>query len=101
MTGRTPESKVKHAVDKILKNHNVWYFKPVGYGMGVKGIPDYICCFNGHFIGIECKGEDHLKPTQLQAIQAAKIQKAGGTWMLVTPGTINALENWLTLMEEK
>lgn len=96
---KTPESRVKDAVNQILKNHSVWFFKPVSNGMGVHGIGDYVCCFNGHFVMIECKGRDELKPTALQLVQAGRIQKAGGTWMLVTPSTLNALENWLTYME--
>lgn len=55
MSSMTPEGKVKAKIDAILKKYNVYYFKPRGTGMGRSGIPDYVCCFYGHFIAIEAK----------------------------------------------
>lgn len=51
----TPEGKVKDQVRKFLKAQRVWYYQPVQNGMGVVGIPDFVCCWNGRFLGIETK----------------------------------------------
>lgn len=52
---RTPEGRVKDAVRKFLKEQGVWYYQPVQNGMGVVGIPDFVCCWRGLFIAIETK----------------------------------------------
>lgn len=67
----TPEGKVKAAVKKLLheqgfiqagtipakwpENPSGWYYMPSQNGMGVVGIPDFICCWNGRFLAIETK----------------------------------------------
>lgn len=91
----TPEGKVKAAVDRILKRVGAYYVKPVSNGMGRHGIPDYIVCFQGRFLGIECKGTDAQRPTPLQQIQMGLIHAAGGATYVATPGTLVGLEQWL------
>ena len=44
--------------------------------------PDIICCYRGRFYGIEVKTEDG-EPTRLQEATIRKIQKAGGTALVV------------------
>lgn len=51
----TPEGRVKNAVKKVLKDHNIWFFMPMQNGFGVVGIPDFICCWGGRFLAIETK----------------------------------------------
>lgn len=51
----TPEGKVKEQVRRFLKEQRVWYYQPVQNGMGVVGIPDFVCCWHGRFLGIETK----------------------------------------------
>ena len=88
----TPEGRVKKEVDKILKKYNVWYFKPVSRGMGVHGIPDYVCCAKGRFLVVEAKGEDEQEPTALQKMQMERIKNAGGVAFVATPGNLEKLE---------
>ncbi len=86
----TPEGKVKQQVKAILKARGIWYFMPQNVGMGVSGVPDFICCVPltvsfkaGKFLGIECKAPGKRRnTTALQNIQIAAIQQAGG-WALV------------------
>lgn len=79
----TPEGKVKDKVRAMLKAHKVWYFLPGNNGMGTSGIPDFVCCVSGRFIGIECKAGAGKRPTDLQMMQASRIEVAGGRWFLV------------------
>jgi hypothetical protein len=59
----TPEGKVKDAVRKLLKSAGIWYYQPVQNGMGVVGIPDFICCWRGQFLAIETKAPGKLNTT--------------------------------------
>lgn len=92
----TPEGKVKDAVRRVLKKHGAWYFSPVSNGLGKHGIPDFVCCFEGRFVGIECKARDGMEPTTLQTICHEDIKKANGTVFVVTPGLVDQLDRYLT-----
>lgn len=59
----TPEGRVKAAVRKFLKEKRIWYFQPVNNGMGVSGIPDFICCWRGWFLAIETKAPGKINQT--------------------------------------
>ena len=83
MSYNTPEGKIKKKVVEVLKGHGVWYFFPANNGFGVAGIPDIIVVVRGQFLGIEVKADRTKKPTELQIQCGAKIQKAGGWWMVV------------------
>ena len=96
----TPEAKVKAAVVKILKAHDVYYFFPATGGYGRSGVPDIICCVKGRFVAIECKANGN-KPTELQLRELHKIHKANGITMVIDEhgiDTVKALmevaENW-------
>ena len=80
----TPEGRVKAKVKAYLKALGVWYFCPVSNGMGVHGIPDIICCYNGRFIGIETKAPGRIKNvSELQKAQIEAIRSAGGIAVVV------------------
>jgi hypothetical protein len=78
----TPEAAVKAKVRKILQSHKVYHFMPAANGYGRVGIPDFICCVNGKFLGIECKAGGN-KPTALQKLEIEAIIEAGGTALVV------------------
>lgn len=87
----TPESKVKAAVVKILKKYDVYYFFPATGGYGRSGVPDIICCYQGRFIGIECKANGNV-PTELQLRELNKINHAGGISFVVDELGIEAVD---------
>jgi len=89
----TPEGRVKAAVDRILKRHGAYYVKPVSRGFGRAGVPDYLVCFMGKFLAIECKGSDKL-PTPLQQVQLGLIHKAGGATYVAHPDSVAGLDVW-------
>ena len=90
----TPEKKVKNKVVKLLKEHGVYYFFPATYGMGRSGVPDVVCCFAGHFVGIECKAGKN-KPTPLQLNELAAIREAGGTTFIINEENVGVLAEYL------
>jgi hypothetical protein len=80
----TPEGKVKDAVKKVLKKHGVWYFMPMQNGFGVVGIPDFICCFHGIFLGVETKAlgkREQTTPNQDRVLR--EIKEHGGYTIVV------------------
>ena len=82
----TPEKKVKERVKKILDELGAYYFFPSSAYGGRSGVPDIIACYEGLFIGIECKVGKN-KPTKLQLIELGKIKKAKGLALLFNDTT--------------
>ena len=68
----TPEGRVKATIKKYLATLPFcWWYMPVSNGMGRMGIPDFIVCYRGVFIGIETKApgkEANVTPLQMQNI---------------------------------
>jgi Holliday junction resolvase len=90
----TPEKKVKDAVTKILKEFNAYYFFPATGGFGRSGVPDIVACYNGHFIGIECKAGKNTT-TALQDRELDKIGKAGGYPLIINEENTEAVRRVL------
>ena len=81
---RTPEAAVKDAVKKVLKKHGIWYFMPMQNGFGVVGVPDFICCFHGMFLGVETKApgkREQTTPNQDRVLR--EIVEHGGYTLVV------------------
>jgi Holliday junction resolvase len=93
----TPEAKVKAAVKKLLDEIGIYHFSPVQNGMGRAGIPDIIGCYNGRFLGIECKAGKG-KTTALQDLELEKIRQAKGFAYVVNETNIQDLKELLIWM---
>lgn len=78
----TPESKVKAKVVKLLKERGAYYAMPIGVGYGNAGVPDFLVCYKGVFIGIECKAGKG-QTTALQDKHLEDIRTAGGKSLVV------------------
>ena len=96
----TPESKVKKQVVEILKREGVYYFYPVTGGFGRSGVPDIVCCFNGRFLGIECKAGTN-KPTALQEAEMARIRLAGGKTLVVNETNLNDVKELVAWIKKQ
>jgi Holliday junction resolvase len=90
----TPEKKVKDKVVARLKAEGVYYFFPATHGYGRSGVPDIICCVNGHFLAIECKAGNN-KPTALQEREIKAIRDAGGVAIVVNEASIDLVLIWV------
>jgi hypothetical protein len=100
----TPEGKIKkdfkHAVSNIPK---FWYFSPVSNGMGVMGIPDFVCCYQGRFIGVETKapgrrGQENQGLSALQVRVKNLILAAGGWYFIIDDK--ESLDNFLYSLDK-
>ena len=79
---QTPEAKVKAKIKAILKAHGAYFAMPIGSAFGNSGVPDFLCCVNGEFLGIEAKAGKG-KTTALQAKHLEDIGKAGGRSLVI------------------
>ena len=93
---QTPESKVKTRVKLILgdiqkKGYPVYRVMPMGTGFGSQGVPDFVVCVQGLFIGIECKSGKG-KVTALQQMNLDNIKLAGGLALVINEENLSELE---------
>lgn len=92
----TPEQKVKAAIKKELETRGFWragavepetvrgwFYMPVSNGMGVHGIPDFMCCMDGMLLGIEAKAPKGT-PTANQLQRHKEIRAAGGEVLIIS-----------------
>jgi Holliday junction resolvase len=96
----TPESKVKKQIRKILDTTRTYYAMPIGTGYGSSGVPDFLACHEGHFIGIEAKAGKG-KTTALQEDNMRRIRESGGTTIVVNEDNLNELEELLCKKDER
>lgn len=92
----TPEGRVKSKVRDILKQCGVWFTPVVASGFGRAGVPDYLCCWRGRFLAIECKAGKG-KTTRLQEIELERIAGAGGLTLVIHENNIGDLRSLLGL----
>ncbi len=86
----TPEAKVKAKVKKFLNDVNAYYVMPVTSGFGNSGAPDFLVCYRGKFIGIECKA-GRGKVTALQQDNLNRIADNGGVALVINESNIDSL----------
>jgi hypothetical protein len=87
----TPEGKVKVKVKRILGDMGAYFCMPQTGGYGSSGAPDFLVCYEGEFIGIECKANGN-KPTILQLHHLSLIKKARGRVFVVDETNVDQLE---------
>jgi hypothetical protein len=90
----TPEKKVKRKVMEQLKMIKAYTVTPMTGGFGNSGVPDVLCCYEGRFIGIECKANGG-KPTALQIHNLNMIKNAGGITFLINESNVDDLSNMI------
>lgn len=86
----TPEAKVKKKIKDILKSVGAYYAMPVASGFGNAGVPDFLVCYKGRFIGIEAKANGG-KATALQLKNLDQIIAAGGVALIVDENNVGNL----------
>lgn len=87
----TPEGKVKAKVKKYLTEMGAYYAMPATGGYGLSGTPDFLVCYRGRFVGIECKAGKN-KPTALQLAALDRITGAGGLALVIDENNVDDLK---------
>jgi len=80
-----PETRLRKRIVKVLlREYPQAYVRKVhGNAYQNIGIADLLCCFEGHFIALEVKRPKKLA-TPAQLLEGRKVEKAGGTFAIVT-----------------
>lgn len=87
----TPEGKVKQKVKKYLTEMGCYYAMPATGGYGLSGTPDFLVCYRGRFVGIECKAGKNV-PTALQLAALDRITGAGGLALVIDESNVDDLK---------
>lgn len=90
----TKEAAVKRQIRKILDTTRSYYAMPIGTGYGNSGVPDFLICHKGQFIGIEAKAGKGTT-TALQEKHLQDIRNAGGTAFVVNEHNLDQLRELL------
>ena len=90
----TKEAAIKRKIRAILDEFEAYYAMPVSNGMGAHGVPDFLVCCNGRFIGIEAKAGAN-KPTALQQHNIERIFDAGGYDLVINEDNLHVLQELL------
>ena len=69
-----------------------WWAMIHGSQFGQAGAPDFIGCYRGIFVAIECKNPKG-KLTALQKLARDRIKEAGGYWILAQGPTVHEVVN--------
>jgi hypothetical protein len=94
----TKEAAIKRKIRAILDEFEAYWVMPVSNGMGNHGVPDFLVCCNGRFIGIEAKAGTN-KPTALQQAHIDRIFDAGGYALVINEDNLHVLQElmeWTT-----
>jgi len=98
--GIKPEVLVKKKIRAILDEFSAYYAMPIGTGYGNSGVPDFLVCCNGRFIGIEAKAGSN-KPTALQQNNIERIFDAGGYALVINEDNLHVLTELLEWTTKK
>jgi hypothetical protein len=88
----TPDVKFKEKLKRLFKSMGIYYAMPATGGYGASGVPDFLVCLKGKFIGVECKAGKG-KPTALQLKNLAEIEASGGISVIVNEDNLEQFEN--------
>lgn len=92
------EKNFEKRVKKYLESENAWFLKIWGNGVQRSGIPDLLCCVNGHFLAIELKSKRGT-PSDLQLREIDLIHKAGGKAIVLYPSDFMKLKKIVRLLK--
>lgn len=96
----TPEVLVKTQIKRLLVDAGAYYTMPMGTGYGKSGVPDFICCINGHFLAIEAKAGKGTT-TALQNREIDIIRATGGTALIINENNFHELTSTILLLKQR
>ena len=95
-----PEKLFENKIKQELKRREIWFVKYFANRNTISGVPDLLCCVNGHFVAFEVKAEKG-RVSKLQEYQMLEIEKAGGIAVAVYPKDWEDILQLLDLLQGK
>ena len=92
------EADFKTLLCDELRAVGCYVVRTITGGMSTVGTPDLLVCFKGRFIGIEAKRDANSIVTPWQQRRLDEIAAAGGTAVIVHPGSVGQLMAFLARM---
>jgi hypothetical protein len=90
-----PEKDVKEVVKRLCRKYGAYWYMVVPGGFGRRGVPDFLICHKGRFLGLETKKAGVTKPSPFQQNELDAIDAAGGAAMVINARNLHELEEWL------
>lgn len=92
------ESTFQKNVVKYIKSlPNTWVTVIWGGGFQRAGIPDILCCINGHFVALELKTEIG-KASKIQEYNIRCIKEANGTALILRPSQFDEFKKLVEVL---
>lgn len=85
----TPEKKVEEHIKKQLDKQSAYWVKTWGGTYSKKGVPDMLCCIQGHFIALELKRPTGGKPTPVQIKNLYQIAQNDGIALITNDPNVD------------
>lgn len=98
---KTPEGRVKDAIDRILKKYGAHVTTPTTGGYGKSGDFDRRVTYKGVPIGIEAKPDAATMPTRLQTDNAVRFNENGGASLCIHKDNLDVLERYMERVHAK
>ena len=95
-----PEKLFENKIKQELKRRGIWFVKYFANRNTISGVPDLLCCVNGHFVAFEVKAEKG-RVSKLQEYQMLEIGKSGGIAVAVYPKDWEDILQLLDILQDK
>ena len=93
------EKNFENRLKKFLEDEGCWFVKFFANAYTKSGIPDILCCSNGHFIAVEVKAPNG-KPSELQKWNIKKINESGGIAVILYPDQFDDFKGMIQLLND-
>lgn len=93
------EKRFENKIKKYLDEQGCWYVKFFANGYTKRGIPDLLCCVNGHFVAVEVKAA-HGTPSELQERNIEKIGDAKGIGIVLYPKDFERFKKLVQVLKQ-
>jgi hypothetical protein len=90
---RTPEGKVKNAVNDFLDAIDAFPFMPMQSGMGKRAV-DFIVCWRSVYVAIETKAPGRLKKVSTNQLTFLRNVIRAGGWAFLIDDVEKLKEQW-------
>lgn len=93
------EKNFENRLKKFLEDEGCWFIKHFANAYTKSGIPDVLCCCNGHFVAIEVKAPNG-KPSELQKRNIREINDGNGFGLILYPDQFDTFKEMIQALKD-